>query len=268
MSSLRTLGLALLALLAVLWGRVPAAAAAPRPAEAAPFVVVLDPGHGGDNTGCSAPGGAALEKDVTLALALEVRRLLADALPGARVVLTREADVTLTLAERAARANRAGADLFVSLHANASEGHDQSGFETYVLDVRASTLEAARTARRENDGALADPGSDEATAVIVRQLALSAHRRAAMLLAALVQRAQAARFPGRVDRGVRQAPFDVLMGVRAPAVLFEAAFLDHAEESDVLLDPKRRAAVARGLAEAIATYYRTVHRPMGGAATE
>ncbi|RMG99632.1 MAG: N-acetylmuramoyl-L-alanine amidase [Deltaproteobacteria bacterium] len=235
------------------------AKAAPRPATPTEFVVVVDPGHGGENDGCESPDGTVREKDVTLAMARQLRAELADLLPHATVVLTREDDVTMTLAERAAFANRVGADLFVSLHANASPGHGQTGYETYVLDVRASTLEAARTARRENDGALPAPGADDPAAVALRQLASSAHRRAAAMLAALVQRAQGRRFPGRVDRGVRQAPFDVLMGVRAPAVLFEAGFLDHPDESRVLIDPRRRAQVVRGLAEAIATYFQQVH---------
>ncbi len=236
--------------------------AAPRPAGPAPFVVVIDPGHGGANPGCRAAGGHTVEKEVTLALAKDLRAALEEQLPGVKVVLTREEDVTMTLAERAALANRAGADLFISLHANASPGRDQTGFETYVLDARAATLEAARTARRENDGALAAPGSDPAAVVAVRQLTQSAHLRNAARLARLVQRAQAALFPTRPDRGVRQAPFDVLMGVRAPAILFEAAFLDHPQESAVLVEPARRRKVAEALAAAVAEYDRSVHQRM------
>jgi N-acetylmuramoyl-L-alanine amidase len=234
-----------------------------QPTLGRPFVLVVDPGHGGDNAGCLAFDGAALEKQVTLLMALELEAELARRLPHARVVLTREDDTGLPLQRRVEIANAVEADAFISLHANASPDATQQGFETYVLDAKASGLEAARTARRENDDALADPGSGDAepeAAMMVRQLQLTAQRAAAARFAQKIQLAQAVRFPDRIDRGVKQGPFDVLMGARMPAVLFEAAFLDHASEGKLLREDETRTLVVEGLAEAVVEHYRELAR--------
>ena len=235
------------------------AQAGPQPVVERPFVVVIDAGHGGDNEGCLAWDLEAHEKEVTLALATELRAALRERLPHARILLTRERDASLTLAQRVAMANEAGADLFLSIHANASAERNQTGFETYVLDARASTLEAARTARRENDEGLIEPTAAEPlpeVAAMVRQLEMAAQRAAAARFAAHVQREQAERFPERLDRGVKQAPFDVLMGARMPAVLFEAGFLDHPGEGPLLRDAQARAPIVEGLVDAIVHQYR------------
>lgn len=239
--------------------------AGPVPTVEHDFIVVLDPGHGGTNEGCRAWDGHLHEKEVTLALAQELADELHTRLPHAEVRLTRAEDRTLTLAERVQIANAAEADLFVSIHANASPDSTQSGFETYVLDAEASSLEAARTARRENDLDLAKP-AQEATDVppeavrMLRQLEMTAHRSRAAALAHGIQRAQAERFPERLDRGVKQAPFDVLMGARMPAVLFEAGFLDHDEEGALLAEEDAREPIVLGLADAIVQHYRVTSR--------
>src|SRR5690349_10075143 len=128
-----------------------AAAPGPRPVMDQPYVVALDAGHGGDNHGCTSADASEHEKDVSLELAKALADALAERLPQADVVLTRADDRTLALADRVAIANAVKADVFVSLHANASPKHDQRGFETYVLDAKASSLDAAWTARRENE---------------------------------------------------------------------------------------------------------------------
>ncbi|MEM6993197.1 MAG: N-acetylmuramoyl-L-alanine amidase [Myxococcota bacterium] len=241
--------------------------AGPKPAVQQRFVVVVDPGHGGTNDGCLGYDGDVHEKEITLQMAEELAAELTARLPHAKVHLTRTDDRTMTLAERVSVANAAGADLFVSLHANASPDGTQSGFETYVLDAKASSLEAARTARRENDAGLssvvhgeAGTGSQVEAARMLRQLHMTANRSRAAALAHAIQRAQAGRFPTRSNRGVKQAPFDVLMGVRMPAVLFEAGFLDHAGEGAVLTDPQQRSEVVLGLADAIVEHYRVTTR--------
>ncbi|MCA9654853.1 MAG: N-acetylmuramoyl-L-alanine amidase [Myxococcales bacterium] len=226
--------------------------AGPVPVVERSFVIAIDPGHGGDNGGCVAFDGAIHEKDLTLAMAHELQASLLRRLPHARVVLTRAGDETVTLADRVARANAAGADLLLSLHANASGHEPQTGFETYVLDLGLDRREAARSARVE-DGA--EPTRARALAM-VRELALSSHRGRAAGFARRVQQEQAQRFPERIDRGVKQAGFDVLMGAEMPAVLFEAGFLDHPEEGRRLLDSGQRALVVDGLTEAIVDYYR------------
>lgn len=250
------LGLSTLAPLAV--SRV--ARAAPAPVVDRAFTIVLDPGHGGHNSGCSAHAGDHLEKDMTLDLAFALSRTLADVLPHARVLLTREGDDTLPIAERVAFANAVEADIFVSLHCNASPNRDQTGFETFVLDVNASSLDAARTAQRENDEGLADPGARDDVDAMVRELMLTSNRTRAGLLAQAIQAEQALRFPERPNRGVRQGPLNVLKGARMPAVLTEVGFLDHAEEGIWMQQPRNQTLIVEGLAQALATYYRRVHR--------
>ncbi len=233
--------------------------AGPRPVLQRDFVLCLDPGHGGDNAGCRAPGGGVLEKDLMLTTALALRAAVLDRLPHVQVVLTRASDASKTLADRVAFANEAGAHAFISLHANASESKTQHGFETYVLDARASSLEAARTARRENDQGLAEPSAPEAGAEVntmLRQLEMAQQRVAAGRLAQSIQAHQKLAFPERSDRGVRQAPFDVLMGARMPAVLFEAGFLDHDAESDLLLSDSGQNKIVAAMSDAIVDYYR------------
>lgn len=244
-----------------------AAAPGPRPVVDPPYVVALDPGHGGDNHGCASADEAA-EKDVSLALAIELRAALAERLPHADVVLTRSDDRTLALADRVAIANAVKADVFVSLHANASPKHDQRGFETYVLDATASGLDAAWTARRENEISTSSaPAPADARAPAQRmaaELVAQAHRTSAAVLARAIQDAQAERFPDRIDRGVKQARFDVLFGTRMPAVLFEAGFLDQAAEGRLLQDEAARALVVDGLADALVQHYRRTRRGSTG----
>jgi N-acetylmuramoyl-L-alanine amidase len=256
MSLRRLAALALIALFAL---PAPSMAAdGPRPMPARPYVVVIDPGHGGSNEGCTAFDGHVREKAVTLWLATALAAAVARRIPHAKVVVTRDGDEPLGLAERVALANRERADLFVSIHANASTAHDQHGFETYVLEAERTGLDAAMTARRASDEGFADAfaARDGAAAAMLRELALVAGRTSAARLATDIQRGQAARFPARADRGVRQGSFDVLLGARMPAVLFEAGFLDHAQEGRLLVDPIGRALVVDGLAEAIAADYR------------
>jgi N-acetylmuramoyl-L-alanine amidase len=229
-------------------------AAGPVPVVERPFVVALDPGHGGSNSGCAAFDGSAREKDVTLALAQELQAALQRRLPHATVVLTRSGDETVSLAERVERANAARADLLISLHANASSTGPQTGFESYILDIRLAEHDAAHTART------GEPHVGDATrahaAAMLRELAQLGHRARAAGFARRVQQEQAERFPERLDRGVKQGSFDVLLGARMPAVLFEAGFLDHPDEGPRLLGAGGRALVVDGLAEAVVDYYR------------
>lgn len=240
-----------------------ASAPGPKPVLQQPFRVVLDAGHGGTNSGCHTADGAVHEKDIALVLAQDVERALLERLPHAQIVLTRQDDRTLALADRVASANTGGADVFVSLHANASPRHDQTGFETFVLDAEASSVEAALTARRENAAESSSPAAGGATPqaqAMIDELRASAHRAGAIALAQAIQREQALRFPTRSDRGVRQASFDVLLGVRMPAVLFEAGFLDHGNDKSVLVDAEQRREVADGIAAALVEHYRRTTR--------
>lgn len=250
----------LVTLCALVFLMATSASAGPKPVLDQPFRIVIDPGHGGSNEGCASFDGAAHEKDLTLDVARRLRRRLAAELPHAEVLLTRDADVTLTLAERVAFANAHEADLFLSIHANASPNKNQSGYETYVLDIDASNLEAARTAQRENDDGFAAPRDVDPVAAMVRELSLTENRARAARFARLVQREQGARFPERADRGVRTAPFDVLMGARMPAVLHELGFFDHAAEGELLSSSAGREQLAASISEAVVAYYNAESR--------
>ncbi|KIG14850.1 N-acetylmuramoyl-L-alanine amidase [Enhygromyxa salina] len=226
------------------------------------FRLVIDPGHGGENLGCRAHRGGTHEKEVTLTLARSLAGRVVELMPHAEVLLTRETDETLHLSQRVGFANACKADLFLSLHCNASPRADQTGFETFLLDVDASSKEAALTAQRENDEASGRPSgeADDEIAVMLRELGMTNNRKHAALYAKAIQREQAKRFPGRPDRGVRQANFDVLMGARMPAVLHEVGFLDHADESALMLDASGRRQLVEALAQATLTYYNQVAR--------
>ena len=197
----------------------PTSAAAPKPLAQRDFVLVLDPGHGGSNDGCRSSDGFVYEKEITLRVAKELQQRLGVLLPHAEVLLTREEDQTLTLAGRAKLANEEGGDLFLSLHANASPGRDQQGFETFLLEQQADSEEAAWTARRENAGGSVVRRGGETVSLMLRELELNHNRNDAAYFAHAIQREQAKRFPARPDRGVREAPFDVLMGTQMPAGL-------------------------------------------------
>jgi N-acetylmuramoyl-L-alanine amidase len=205
-------------------------------AQTPPLVVVVDPGHGGSNTGAPSPSGYS-EKHVTLAVARMLRRRLSA--DGVRVILTRERDVYLTLGERVRRANAAGADLFLSLHANASPDHTQRGFETYVVAREVADVAATRAASSE---------SDPVRAMIARAGARRVAEQSARLARAMQARLAEVRAG---DRGVRQAPYDVLDGVRAPAVLVEVGFIDHPVEGPELFDGAAQSTIAEALARAI-----------------
>lgn len=217
-------------------------------AQAAPFRVVIDAGHGGSNTGAPARVAGVYEKRVTLAVA---RRLATELRArGVDVVLTRRRDRYVTLHERVRRANAARPDCFVSLHANASGDRARRGIETWVLTREAAELEARRAASR---------APDDVQALLAELRMLEAHRGSAELARAVQARLVAA--TGDVDRGVRQAAFDVLAGVAAPAVLVEMGFIDHPIEGAALLEPATQQRLAAALAAGVMDFAERVRAP-------
>jgi N-acetylmuramoyl-L-alanine amidase len=210
-------------------------------------LIVIDPGHGGTNAGAPAAVPGLYEKQVTLALARLLWEELTDR--GYRVVLTRDRDVYLTLRQRVRLANRLGADLFISLHTNATTSHSQRGYETFVLPPEALNVDAR--ALRLEDGAVRE-GLDPDTALLLDDLERGAAQEAAAALAAAVQgQLRVVRGP-EGDRGVRQGAMDVLMGATMPAVLVEVGFIDHPVEGRELADPTVRERIAAALANAVA----------------
>ena len=187
-------------------------AAAPARAGGGPLIM-LDPGHGGTNRGAHGPEIHAHEKQLTLVTTRRLARYLRHLVPGARVQLTRTRDTYLTLARRVELANEARATLFVSMHFNASESRAMKGYEVFILSREASENEAGRLAMRR---AVATPTVIDGIVSDLQQSA--AHGRSAQLARRIHRRLRAVR-GAAIDRGVRQAPIDVLMGLTMPGVL-------------------------------------------------
>lgn len=206
--------------------------------------VVLDPGHGGSNTGAAGVVEGLFEKRLTLALAREVAALLRES--GVEVVMTRTDDRYVSLRERVRIANAAGAELFVSIHANASPARAQRGTETYILTPEALAVDSP--ALRGADGP-PRPGIDAELAPLLDDLERGSALLSSARLAERVQSRLAAIRPA--GRGVKQAAMDVLMGPTIPAVLVEVGFIDHPVEGAELLRREVRARIARALADAI-----------------
>lgn len=220
-------------------------------------LVVIDPGHGGEQEGALSPRGER-EKD----LALQISRRLAAQLrrDGLRVVLTRTADVAVPLAARAAVANAIRADLFVSVHLNsmptAEARRVSRGVETYFLSADATDASATAVAARENADRLAgeaDLDPDDPVAAILSDLEHDEALRRSSRLAQDVHRRLVAAL-GAEDRGVRQAPFFVLAGARMPAVLIEVGFISHPAEAELLRSRAHQDRIAGAIAEGIAAF--------------
>jgi N-acetylmuramoyl-L-alanine amidase len=213
--------------------------------------IVLDPGHGGNDYGARQFGLS--ESELTLDLAQRVRTILASRMPDVRVLLTREQDVFVSLEQRAAMANAVGADLFLSIHLNASPTPvERGGVTTFVLDT-SDDRQAMRLAARENGTSVEQV--DELSRILA-SLYRDEQLRGSRALAERVHRAtlRAGRrvLPRLYDRGVRSALFYVLVGARMPAVLLEASFLTREDEANALRTPEYRQALAEGIAEGIA----------------
>jgi N-acetylmuramoyl-L-alanine amidase len=219
------------------------------PAEDLRPLVVLDPGHGGTNSGAPSVRPNIFEKHLTLALAGELRRELVQR--GFRVELTRVRDEYLTLRQRGRMANQLDADLFVSIHANATESHSHSGYETFILTPEAVDVDS-RALRLDSGRVRGDLDRD--TALLLDDVERSTSQERAAQVAASIQR-QMRRVRGEVgDRGVRQDSMHVLLGATMPAVLVEVGFIDHPIEGEEILDPELRAGIVTALADAIAEH--------------
>lgn len=235
----------------------------PQPREGV-RTIVIDPGHGGGETGAVGPSGTE-EKELTLLLARALEARLESRLP-VKVVLTRTEDAHLPLDTRAAVANQNKADLFLSIHLNAAAGSSARGAETYFLSLAASDARAAEAAEAENQAGGAAPADDPLydLQLILWDLAQSHHLAESQAVARLIQEELNGAL-GLRDRGVKQAPFRVLMGAAMPAVLVELGFLSNAEEEERLLDPAYRAELVDALVRAITRYRAQVLQRTGEA---
>ncbi len=227
----------------------PAAPEAARPA--ARLRIALDAGHGGEDLGAKGRGGLQ-EKAVALDLANALaQRLKAD---GYDAFLTRPDDRFIPLWDRAKLANEAGADLFVSLHLNASRARGARGSEVYFLSLGEGNVDA-ETLAAENGPAPAEKPADPEGVVagILEDLAQKAYLQDSEKLAVEIQ-VQLNLLGGIKERGVKQAPFVVLKGAAMPAVLVETAFITNPKEEAKLKDPAFVRRVADSIARGIRTY--------------
>ncbi len=224
--------------------------------------IVIDAGHGGHDPGAQSTGIS--ESEVTLDLALRLSRLL-EKQPGMEVVLTRETDVFVPLEERTAIANRQGADLFLSIHANASRNSSARGIETYFLNF-ASTPEASAVAARENS---ASARAMHQLPDIVRAIALNNKIDESRDFADMVQRSMVRRLAARNkqvrDLGVKQAPFVVLIGAAMPSVLAEVSFVTNRQEGQLLKTGAYRQQIAEALFDAVVRYQQSLKKWKTGA---
>lgn len=213
--------------------------------------IVLDPGHGGSESGAVGASGT-MEKDLTLSIARSLARRLEQRLP-VRVVMTRNDDSNLSLENRTAIANQNKADLFVSLHVNSSYGASAHGAETYILSDEASDSLAADAAAAENrsGGDGGDPLYD--LQLILWDLSQSHYLAESLRFATLVQEELNSALELR-DRGVKQAPFRVLMGASMPAALVELGFLSNPEEEKRLQEPGYQSQLVEALVRAFTRY--------------
>jgi N-acetylmuramoyl-L-alanine amidase len=231
--------------------------------------IVIDPGHGAHDHGTTGPTGLR-EKDLVLDLAMRVGKLVEDRI-GAEVIYTRESDVFIPLEERPQIANQRHADLFLSIHANSSTIASVTGVETYYLNT-ANSRQASEVAARENAASKMSIADLEQ---IVQKITFNEKLKESMEFAGKMQAAMVTGTgaAGKArNRGVRRAPFIVLIGAKMPAILAEVGFLSNPEEEELMKTDAYRDKLAEALVKGIQAYERSLShfqvagRPGGSAA--
>jgi N-acetylmuramoyl-L-alanine amidase len=242
----------------------PAAPAAPPLLDISPAsglrTIVIDAGHGGEEQGAHGPQGT-LEKDVTLSVARRLKAAI-EARLAARVILTREADQTVGLDERAAVANNNKADLFISLHANASVRGSASGAEVFYLSLADYGAQAQRVAQGESEALPVFGGGTRDIEVILWEMAQARHIEQSAALASMIESSLRARVP-MSPRAIQQAPFRVLVGANMPAVLVEMGFITNPEQERQLASEAFQSNIVQALIDSITRFRdsRTAQRP-------
>jgi len=252
----------------------PAADGAPTPEPAVPLspprpidrsaiplaikTIVIDPGHGGDPGAISETG--LTEKEITLDVALRLRRLLKDS--PFEVLLTREKDRRVSLDERVAFANRHKADLFISIHVNWMEPHGMRALETYYLGPTDDPVTLNLASRENRDSALSLSDYKH----ILEKIYVDARRDESRALAKSVQselhHSLQTKNPQLIDRGVKTAPFVVLIGTEMPAILVEVACLSNPDEVELLTKEDYRETIALALSRGIRNYASRLNTPV------
>ncbi len=224
-------------------------------------VVVIDAGHGGNDPGCN--GGSSKEKEVTLAIALKLGKMIEDSLKGVKVIYTRKTDKFIELSERSNIANKNNADLFISIHCNANDNKEASGTETYVMGLH-KTESQLQVSKRENSviklekdyeknksyGEF-DPNSNEA--YIIFSLIQNAFMSQSQKFASHVENEFKKNTPLK-SRGVKQAGFLVLWKSTMPGVLIETGFLSNESDRKVLAKDSSQMVMAKSIFSAVKKY--------------
>ena len=220
--------------------------------------IVIDAGHGGHDTGTIGPTGL-MEKDLCLDVALRLGKIIQQRLPSADVVFTRSDDTFIPLEERTHIANEAKADMFISIHGNSSPDVAARGIETYYLNLKGSP-EAMEVAAREN--AASEQGIHELED-LVKQIARTEKIDESREFAEDVQESLSKRMQKAIkpvkNRGVRKAPFVVLIGADMPSILTEISFLSNPADEKLLKQPEHRQRVAEGIFQGIAGYLQNLN---------
>lgn len=228
------------------------------------FTVVIDAGHGGKDPGAISANKRIYEKDITLAVALMVGKSIQENHPEVKVLYTRKTDVFVGLNDRARMANKANADLFISIHTNAAKNRSAKGAETYTLGVEEERTERSlEIAKRENGVILLEdnhekqyanfnPNSPES--YIIFEYIQSEYVKESIHIAQYVQENLTAD-ANRHDRGVRQAGFLVLSATSMPSILVELGYISHAEEAKYLASSNGQKKMSRCISQAFDKYY-------------
>jgi N-acetylmuramoyl-L-alanine amidase len=221
-----------------------------RTSDAPVKCVVIDPGHGGHDTGTISPGGMK-EKDLVLDVARRLRAYIKRNYPDVEVILTRDADRFIALEERTAIANSRRADLFISIHANASPSKAASGVETFFLSPDRAKSEDLQAANRENAKLASDSTAEKLQPVVasvtVGNRVAESRELARYIQAGLVRGIGATSPRTAANRGVKHAPFVVLLGAAMPSVLAEVSFMSNPRDEALLQTSAFRERIAASL---------------------
>ena len=236
------------------------------------FTVVIDAGHGGKDPGAVSANGRIYEKDVTLKVALMVGEDIAKNHPEVKVLYTRKTDTFVGLNDRARMANKADADLFISIHVNAAKNQSAKGAETYTLGVEeARTERNLEIAKRENGVILLEDNHEKTYAnfnpnspesYIIFEYMQSEFVKESIHIAQYVQ-ANFSNDANRLDRGVRQAGFLVLNATSMPSILVELGYISNAEEAKYLASTTAQQRLSRCISKAFDTYYADLKKLSG-----
>ena len=232
--------------------------------EAKDFTVVIDAGHGGKDPGAVSATGKIREKDITLKVSLMVGESIKKNHPEVKVLYTRKTDVFVGLNDRARMANKADADLFISIHVNAAENRSAKGAETFTLGVEADrTKRNLDIAKRENGVILYEENHEKTYAnfnpnspesYIIFEFMQSEFVKESIHIAQYVQE-NFANDANRLDRGVRQAGFLVLNATSMPSILVELGYISNAEESKYLASDAAQKRLSNCISKAFDSYY-------------